>query len=321
MKVYKQIRTTEYISQHTCTRTSKLLRALAMMLAPALSLALSGCVSVRVKAVPKTVLAASVKDATLDELEKKMAGVYAGIQGMQLLVNIAATEGGAHQGEVKELPTFRGIILLRKPADLHVIMQLPIVGSRALDMVSDGKNFKLFIAAGKTRAIVGPEVVTTPSKNGLENLRPNIIRDALQIPPIGPEEWLTLTEDSRLLPLMRGKKEQVEEPDYDLSVLRRGAAGGGEHVLERVRVIHISRVTLLPYQQDLYDERGRIVTTIQYDKYQKFGEIDYPMDIFIKRPLDEYTLRIDITKLVLNPTLDDRQFTLDIPSTVPIQKM
>ncbi len=296
-------------------------RLAAVLSLTAALLPLAGCLGVRVKSVNKTVLAPNVQRATLDQLLAKMGASYAAVKGLQLIVTIAATEGGAHQGEVKELPSFRGIILLRKPEDLHVIMQLPFVGSRALDMVSDGKNFKLYIAAGKARAIVGPETITTPSKNGLENLRPNIIRDALQIPPLGPGELVTLTEDSRILPPLRGHKEAIEEPDYDLSVLRLAAGQAHPNVLERVRVVHISRATLLPYQQDLYDAEGRIVTIITYDKYQKFGDVDYPMDVFIKRPLDEYTLRIGITKLVLNPPLADDQFTLTIPDTVPIQKM
>jgi outer membrane lipoprotein-sorting protein len=93
------------------------------------------------------------------------------------------------------------------------------------------------------------------------------------------------------------------------------------HVLGRQRVIHISRVTLLPYEQDLYDEQGRVVTTITYSKYQKFGDLDYPMSIFLKRPLDEYTLQIDITKLTLNQPLDDEDFKLTIPDGIPIQHM
>jgi hypothetical protein len=118
-----------------------------------------------------------------------------------------------------------------------------------------------------------------------------------------------------------GKKEAIEEPDYDLTILHHKDGETNEHVLERVRVIHISRVTLLPYEQDLYDDAGRLVTTISYDKFQKFGGLMYPTSIFLKRPIDEYTLQIDVTKLVVNQPLDDEQFKLTIPEGVPVQKM
>lgn len=282
---------------------------------------LSGCLSVRTHSVAKTVLAPDVRNASLQDLQKQLQAEYDTIQTLNLAVDITATTGGQHLGEVKELPTFAGYIFLRKPGDLRVLMLLPVIRSRALDMVSDGKDFKLLISAPKSRAITGPDSVTTPSKNGLENLRPNIIRDALEIPPVGPDEYVALTENSRVVAPARGKKEAVEEPDYDVSVLRLKPGQTAGHVLERVRVIHFSRVTLLPYQQDIYDPQGRIATSITYDKYQKFGELRYPGSILIKRPLDEYTLRIDVGKLVANSKLDDEQFALKIPEGIPVQKM
>lgn len=282
-----------------------------------LALALTGCVSVRT--VDKTVLAPDVRQATLDDLLKKMEAEYGAVQTLNLTVNIQASVGGAHQGEVKTYPTFAGYILLRKPADLHLLMLVPFVRTRALEMVSDGKNYKLLISQPKARAYVGPEVMTTPSKNGLENIRPSVIRDALQIPPVTADESVTVTQNSRILAPARGKKEAIEEPDYDISVLRSTPDGANGKVLQVLRVIHVSRVTLLPYEQDIYDAQGRIQTTISYSKFQKFGDLDYPMSILLKRPLDEYTLQIDITKLQLNQPMDDETFKLVIPDDVPTQ--
>ena len=281
----------------------------------------TGCLSVRTRSVDKTVIAPNVQEQTLDELLKQMADRYAAINTLNMSVNITASTGGAHQGAVKEYPSFAGYIFLRKPEDLRVLMLVPFVRSRALDMVSDGKNFKLLISAPKAKAIVGPEVMTAPSKNGLENLRPSIIRDALQVPPVQADEFVALTRNFRVLAPAHGHKEAIEEPDYDLTVLRQKVGENDRHVLERVRVIHISRVSLLPYEQDLYDSEGRLVTTIYYDNFQKFGETTYPASILIKRPIDEYTLQIMVTKLVVNLPLDDEQFKLTIPDGVPVQQM
>ncbi len=284
-------------------------------------LPLNGCLWVRTRTVDKRIVAANVQEATLDELLKQMADRYAAVNTLTLSVNITATSGGAHQGQEKDLPSVAGYIFLRKPADLRVLLLVPFVRSRAIDMVSDGKNFKLLISIPHAHAVVGPEAMTTPSKNGLENLRPSIIRDALQIPPVSPDDYVALTTNFRLLAPAHGHKEAIEEPDYDLTILHHKNGESNEHVLERLRVIHISRVTLLPYEQDLYDDAGRLVTTINYDKFQKFGDTMYPASIFIKRPIDEYTLQIDVTKLVLNQPIDDEQFKLPIPDGVPVQQM
>ena len=294
-------------------------RALTVAIAAGALLPLTGCLSLTIhrRTVGKTVRIPIVLDATVEQLNDRIAEQYVAVKSLNASVDIKASVGGSAVGEVKEYPAFSGYILMRKPDDLRVFMLVPVVRSLALDMVSDGKSFKLLIPP-KTKAIVGTdEEVSSPSKNGLENLRPYIIRDALLVPPVLPDELVTLTQDARILPSAPGKKEMTEEPDYDLAVSRKKSG----NVLETVRVVHISRVTLKPYQQDVYDHAGRLVTMISYSNYKRFGDIDMPMSILISRPLDQYTLQITVDKLTLNQPLDDEQFVLKIPDNIPIQKM
>jgi len=301
------------------TRIRRVPGLIGLVLITGMSVVLTGCASLLThsRAVNKTVLAANVLDATLEQLNGELEKQYGAIQSVNATVSIAASTGGEHQGEVKDYPAFSGYILFRKPSDLRTLMLAPIVKTRAVDMVSDGKNFKLLIPTQK-KAIEGEDhEVATPSKNGLENLRPYIIRDAMLVPPVQADESVSKTENARILPPAPGKKFSTEEPDYDLTVTR--SKQGNE--LQTVRVIHISRVTLKPYEQDVYDAAGRLVTIVTYDKYQKSGDVDFPMRIEIKRPLDEYSLKIEITKLVLNQTLDDEQFVLTFPEGMIVTKM
>ena len=302
-------------------------------------LPLTGCI--RTRLVARTVVAPHVLDATLDQLVEKLSAQFAQVQSMSASVEIFATSGGEHRGEVKELPSFSGYIIERKPQDLHLLMLVPVIRSRALEMVSDGKTFRLFIPS-KNKAIEGsdspvafkdspaapaPAPVETSKlpasappadtqNAGLYALRPYIIRDALLIPPLGQDEFVTLTESSRVMP-GKNSRESVEEPDYDLTILRSRMG----HTLQRERVIHIGRLTLQPYRQDIYDAEGRVVTMVDYENYQKTGEVDYPMAILIRRPLDEYSLRLVFSKITFNQKVDDEQFMLKIPDNIPIQKM
>ena len=298
---------------------ARLQRVLTVAIVAGTSLSLTGCLSLTIhrRTVSKTVRTPIVLDATVEQLNDRIAEQYAAVKSLNASVDIKASVGGSAVGEVKEYPAFSGYILMRKPDDLRVFMLVPVVRSLALDMVSGGKEFKLLIPP-KTKAIVGTdEEVSSPSKNGLENLRPYIIRDALLVPPVLPDELVTLTQDARILPAASGKKEMTEEPDYDLAVSRKKSG----NVLETVRVVHISRVTLKPYQQDVYDHAGRLVTMISYSNYQRFGDIDIPMSILISRPIDQYTLQITVAKVTLNQPLDDEQFVLKIPDNIPITKM
>jgi outer membrane lipoprotein-sorting protein len=277
--------------------------------------ALTGCLT-HVRSVPKTRPADVVLNATLDQLLKQVEARFDSIQSINASVEIAATTGGGLQGHETEYPSFSGYIFLRKPEDLRVLLRVPILGSQALDMVSDGKNWKLWIPR-RNLAMVGTGEVTKPSQNGLENLRPAVIFDSLMVHGLASDQIVSLTSDTRIVQGDKNKKDLIEEPDFDLEIL----AQPQSQTAHTVRVIHISRTNLLPYQQDIYGPDGTVVTRAYYSDYQKFGDIPFPMKIVIKRPADQYSLSITITKLTLNQKLEDDQFELKIPNGVPIKTM
>lgn len=281
----------------------------------ALAPALTGCLSHTYK-VQKTRPAEVVMIATLDQLLKQVETRFNETQSLNATVEIVASEGGARKGQITEHPSFSGYIFLRKPEDLRVLLRVPILGSQALDMVSDGTNWKLWIPP-RHMAMMGTSEVTKPSKNGLENLRPAVFFDSLLVRGLEPGQVVSLTQDTRIVPNVKDKKELIEEPDYDLEILEQ-PKGKTAHT---VRVIHIGRINLLPYQQDIYGPDGTVVTRAFYSNYQNFGDLPIPMKIEIKRPQDQYGLLITVTKMAVNQKLEDDQFELKIPDGVPVTVM
>jgi len=277
--------------------------------------ALTGCLT-HIRAVPKTRPAEVVMSATLDQLLTHVDTRFNEIQSLNASIEIVASEGGSRQGQIKEFPSFSGYIFLRKPENLRVLMRVPLLGSQALDMVSDGKIWKLWIPPKKL-AMTGNSEVANPPQHGLESLRPKVIFDSLLVRGLGPDQIVDMTQDSRVIPDPKDKKQLIEEPDYELTILE-PPQGQTAHTL---RVIHIGRSTLLPYQQDIYDQNGYVVTQAYYSNYQTFGDIPFPMKIEIKRPQDQYGLAITITKLTLNQKLEDDQFEVKFPEGVPVKTM
>ena len=276
---------------------------------------LTGCFS-SVHTVTRVQVVNAVKSASVEQLQTTISERDAKIRTLNASVLITASTGGGREGKVKTYTSFRGYIFVRKPRDLRVILQLPVIGSQALDMVSNGDTFTLLIPPRK-RAIVGTTGVTKPSSNGLENLRPAGFCDSLLVPGGGSDEYVELLESNRVLTPVHGHKDAVEEPSYDLEISR--VSDG--HVLHRERVVHISRVTLLPYQQDVYDNQGQVVTQATYMDYAPAGAEEFPREILITRPQDEYTLRIDVTKLTLNAPFENDQFELKIPPGIKVEHM
>jgi outer membrane lipoprotein-sorting protein len=276
----------------------------------------TGCLS-RTRAVEKHRRADVVLSAPLDELLKQVDDHYDAIHSMTAFVEMSTTTGGSLQGEVKESIALNGYIIIGNPDQVRVILELPLGAGQALDMVSDGKTFKMLIPH-KNCAIVGSDTVVNTTQKGLYSLRPDVILDSMLVRGLPSDQVVSLTQDIRVIENPKKKKDLIEEPDYDLQFLSRPQG----RTARTMRVLHISRADLLPYRQDIYDADGKVVTQAFYSDYQKFGAIDFPSKIIVQRPLDELGLTITIGKRTnFNKELPADQFKLEIPEGTAIQNM
>jgi outer membrane lipoprotein-sorting protein len=294
-------------------RDLKVLSTLVMLM----TAGLTGCLSTT-RVVLKTQAPDVFQTESVEQVEKDVSDRDAAVKTLNAQVLIIATTGGSKEGKVKEYTSFKGYIFVQKPADLRVILQLPLIGSSALDMVSDGETFTLKRASSHGNIwMQGSDKITQPSKNGLENLRPAVFLDSLLVPGVKPDEFVTLTESTRVIQPDGRRKDAISEPDYDLHILKKKSG----NVLQVERVVRINRITMLPFQQDIYDDNGQVVTQATYEGYQSYGGQQFPSVITIRRPQDEYSLKIDVTKLVLNAVFEADQFELKIPAGTVVQKM
>src|SRR5215510_6717432 len=154
----------------------RLCRARALILFLAV-LPLTGCLF-RSRKVERRLSTAPLQTATQQQLVDAINTQAAKIQSMQATVDIDTSVGGVNKGRITDYKEIRGYVLARKPSMLRLIGLMPIVRNRAFDMVSDGKEFKLWIPP-KNRFVTGRNNLVQPSKNPLENLRPQVLYAAL----------------------------------------------------------------------------------------------------------------------------------------------
>lgn len=271
----------------------------------ALTPALTGCL-VHTHSVIKTRPPEIVLSTTLDHLLDQVNVRYDAIQSITISVHVVLCTGGAIEGEVKCYPSSPGHIVIGKPENMLLILQVPYLTSQAFAMTSDGRTFKLLIPP-KTCAITGSDLVVNNSQKGMYSLRPEVILDSLMIHGLQSDQVVAMTQDSRTVPDPKKRKGLIDEPDYDLEFISHPDG----KVAHAVRVIHISRVDLLPYRQDIYNADGKVATQAFYSNYKKFGDISFPTKIEIQRPLDEFSLAITVDKVTnLNQPLPADQFDL-----------
>ncbi len=266
---------------------------------------LGGCLF-RTRKVDRQVSNAPLKNATQQGLIEYLNSQAAKIQSMQATVDINTSVGDQKNGRVTDYQEIRGYVLARKPAMLRMKGLLPVVRNTAFDMVSDGLTFKVWIPP-KNKFVMGTnsEGGFQPEKR-LENLRPQAIYDALLLREIGPDEIAVLENGYETV--LDAKKHRVDQPDYELAVIRKGPNGW-----YLSRKISFSRTDLRPHRQLIYDQRGNVVTDAKYDKYTEYDGIEFPSTIEIERPQEDYDITLSIVKLELNKPLKDEQFALEQP--------
>jgi hypothetical protein len=230
------------------------------------------------------------------------------IRTMNAAIDIKTTVGGAKKGTVTEYSEISGFILAEKPALLRMIGLLPIVKTRVFDMVSNGEGFELWIPP-KNKFIIGPNEITKPSPNLLDNLRPHIILDALLFQPVQPDEIVVV--DARALTLIDEEtKKRLQHPSYILDIIDKDPVSGEWYLSRKV---YFSRAGLLPFRQVIFSKAEGAVTDAYYGAFKDFGGIRFPTLIVIHRPEEEYTIGLKIRKLTLNQPLKPDQFVLERP--------
>jgi hypothetical protein len=259
---------------------------------------------------------APLKTATQAELVAQINDAAASVVTMNATVDIDTTVGGEKKGKVIEYQQIRGYILAQKPKMLRMIGLVPIVRNRAFDMVSDGDKFELSIPP-KNRFITGNAQVTKPSGNSLENLRPQVIYEALLMPAIDQKDEIAVIEEGVQQVEDPKEHKMVTQANYHLLVLRRG-----EHDSWHLyRKIYFSRADLQPYRQSIYNDDGAMVTDAVYSSPKNYEGVLFPSLIEIERPQEEYNIAIKMLKLTMNAPLKPEQFHLEVPSGAMVTEL
>lgn len=229
---------------------------------------------------------------------------YDAIHDFNITADMVPALGSAEKSKITEYKDVRAFILFRKPGDIRLIGLYPVVRNKAFDMVSDGTNFKLYVPA-RNRFLVGRNEIEEPSKNKLENLRPQHFLEALLVRPVDADRDKLLLDNFT----------DEDNAFYILHVVHLN--GGGQLQLDRT--VWFSRYNLTMARQLIYDDAGNILTDARYTDWRRYDNVAFPKHIEINRPRDEYAVVIDIVKMDINNGVSDDKFVLDQPEGTTLQ--
>jgi outer membrane lipoprotein-sorting protein len=281
-------------------------------------LSLTGCASMFVskRKLPVPVAPAVVQTASTNDLVVRLNDQWEKFQSLTASVEIQASHLKTREGVATDYPTFRANLLLRKPGMLRVLGRVPVLQTKMFDLASDGTRFTLVIPP-ESEYYQDLNARKGTSPKWYENLRPDPLFNAMIVRGLDKDDFYSSISETTTVEDPSDKR-LLMEPEYILNIVRRKS---DSHELYPVRVVHFHREDLLPYQQDLYDDKGSLETQVFYGAYKDFEGTRYPGTITLKRPLDEYQLVMTVERVTANPALTDDMFQEEIPEGYKRQEL
>jgi hypothetical protein len=246
------------------------------------------------------------KDATQEELLEHYNEFVHGVQNVNATLELKATAGSKYTGVIDEYHEVKVFLLAARPYNVRMVGQVPVVGKTVFDMASDAQTFEVSIPS-KNKFLVGPIALERQSSKPIENLRPQHLLEAVLWPEVRKEELVLFEEDN-----------DENARHYVLTVLR------GGYKTEILRKIWFDRSDLKVSRIEEYGPKGVLLSDAHYGNWQLVaaGNAEqYPMQIHLERPHDEYTLDLAISKITLNQPLTPEQFKLEPPAGTEIVRV
>jgi hypothetical protein len=259
-----------------------------------------GCITFKIhRPVHNRPKGRSLMTADKDGLAERVSNLYKAVQSFIVTADMTPSLGSVYKGEITDYKDVRGYILLRKPADIRILAQYPVVRSTAFDMVSDGAQFKFYLPS-KSLFVVGRNDTPADSPNKLENLRPQAFMESLMIRPIDPsKERFFLLDDT-----------DEEHAVYILVIFGTDEKGNAVPL----RSIYFDRVDLSITRQYIYAPNSNIVSDTRYSDWTNYSGVMFPKAIEINRPSDGYGVSLAVVDMKMNVPVTDKQFELTQPA-------
>jgi len=239
------------------------------------------------------------REASEEELLDRYNALARGLKSIDATLELKPTAGTKYSGVIDEYHEVKAFLLASRPYNIRMIGQVPVVGKTVFDMVSDGLTFEVSIPP-KNKFLVGQVALERQSSKPIENLRPQHLLDAMLWPEVRKEEVVLIEEYN-----------DENARYYVLTVLR------GGYKSEILRKIWFDRADFHVVRLQSYGPKGVLLSDVRYSNWQPVSPgstSEYPMNIRIERPHDEYRLDLAISRIALNEALDADRFKLEAPA-------
>jgi len=262
----------------------------------------------------------------------------------------------AECGLAEKYRTADGRLVVQRPGQVYLTVQVPVIGTKVAEMSSTGERFWAAVYQGTEkyrRFVTGSnaaqyerleadpagtspdcaaggrrreEAMQRATVSALSSLRPQHLTDAVLVPPVSFEDTKHVYAQSETY---------EEEADPRPGAQRGARVVRGYYILSELELVaqNRARVTrrfwfdrvgsLRLARVQIYGERGQLITDVLYSQPQPFGEdgrLRLPAQVELTRPQDHYSIRIafqDPGAVKVDEPYDPEIFVLKNSSSLP----
>ncbi|HLM60314.1 MAG TPA: hypothetical protein VK308_05905 [Pyrinomonadaceae bacterium] len=303
----------------------------------------SGCGVFSPKTKEKTVTLLKVEDATQDQLVEHI-NRFARVNSMRAKMDLKFEDNSfAELGIAEKYKTADGEVVVQRPGQILLKVQVPIIKTDVAQMTSDGEKFRVAIledgGSGKYKKFVSGTNSADYSAlqaevnrmdldakdlkqnvNAFSNLRPQHFTDAMLMRPVDTanhfySQSTVLQEEFNADAKKKSPLARVLRGYYLLDELRKNADGSlsieRRFWFDRVGIVRLAR-------QQIFDDKGEIESDIVYGKGGNLtatGEYtNLPLRIEVTRPKEKYKMSLtyqDAASVTIGKTYDTEVFVLE----------
>jgi hypothetical protein len=190
-----------------------------------------------------------------------------------------------------------GYMLVNRPDEIHIHLDTPILKTTLADMVSDGREYKVWSPLNNNFCVGNADEPVRIGKLDLLLPPPNDIASALFV-DISP-----YLNNPHKYKLFQTEAVEGQHSYYVMRVVDIAEDSLEAHALEE---IWIDRTNMEIARQVMYGKEGVLLTDTNFSGYPSSGEILFPKIVKIHRPLEDVNLTIEFDRAEPNVALPPR---------------
>ncbi len=224
----------------------------------------------------------------------------ASVQSLRATVDITLTVEDVDRTKETRYRNVRGALVTRRPGWIRTSGETPGGIALIYDMVSDGQEFQVYLP-WRSRVYEGRNTISHYSENRYENLRPQHILDAVMLHPITDPNSILLDVET------------YGTSGYQVLLQVERTADGIPQIR---RKYWFSRADLSLARMMILNEETEVETDAWYRDWSMDRGLPYPQYMRVGRPMEGYSLEIEILKPGVNEEIPDASFELALPDDI-----